>query len=119
MPAGRRRVEHPGRKKTFNFSMLFILATFIGGFAVIGAMEMAGIEQENPLPQVIVKGVALLCAASIVHGLWAYIRLRIYRCPTCGAKTATVDEAYPAIHKFCAACGVEWITGLAHGESLD
>jgi hypothetical protein len=112
-------MEHPARSNAFTRATILAVAAFVGGFAVFVAMTVAGVDQQRPVPQAIAKGVVLLWLASVAYSLWTYIALRIYRCPACGGKTETVADAYPAIHKYCAACNVEWATGLSHSQSLD
>lgn len=115
----RRQMSHPGRERAFARAMILVVALFVGGFVAFAGMAVAGIDQQQPVPQALAKGVALLWLGSVAYSLWAYVSLRIYRCPTCGGKTETVGAAYPAIHKYCAACNVEWVTGLSHSQSVD
>ena len=119
LPAHRRRLEHPKRSRALTRSIVLVVAAFVGGFVVFAGMAVAGVRQDLPIVQAIGKAILLLVVGSAFYSLWTYAALRIYRCPNCGGKTVRVEEMYPAIHKYCAACNVEWITGISHSNSLD
>ena len=93
------------------------MVAFVGGFAIFVAMALLGVPQNAPIPRAIGAGIVLAMLATIVYSLWVHLAIRIYRCPQCGGKTERVDHPHQVIHKYCAPCNVEWITGLRESAS--
>lgn len=99
-------------------AILVPVGAIVGTFVTAIAMNLAGVDMNSSIAQAIGKGALLLVAVSIAYGIWTGPSVVYrYRCPQCGSKTMKVEEALPDIHKYCAACNVEWDTGLRRSES--
>ena len=119
LPAHRRRQEDPKRSRALTRSTVGVVVSFVGGFAAFVAMKLVGVPRGSSVYEAIGTAIIILILASSAYTLWTYVSLRIYRCPRCRGKTVTVEQAHPAIHRYCATCNVEWITGLKVGDPLD
>jgi hypothetical protein len=92
-------------------------ASILAFGAVIAALRIGGASRSEPEVQVAVVASLMLVPAAIFYALFEWVRMRaFYRCPRCGARPARVAAAMPAIHYFCAACNVEWATGLEESD---
>ena len=90
-----------------------IVAFLVGLFA----LRIGGASWSNPEVKVTVVGLLLLIAAAALYMMFEYVRMRaFYRCPRCRARPERVPEALPAVHYFCAACNVEWESGLQESD---
>ena len=57
-------------------------------------------------------------AVSTVNLIYWFLSSKLrYRCPECRAKCSRVDEALPDIYHYCAACNIEWDTGIEESTS--
>ena len=88
--------------------------------AGIALLRIAEASRSDPWVQATVVGLLLLIAAAVVHIYYQVVRMQaFYRCPQCRARPERVLEAQPAIRYFCAACNVEWATGIEDEEYGD
>jgi protein-S-isoprenylcysteine O-methyltransferase Ste14 len=86
-------------------------------FGALVVLKTAGASWSNPAVKAIVVGLLLLVAGSAAYILFEFVRMRaFYRCPQCRTRAARVLEAQPKVRYFCAACKVEWETGLEESD---
>ena len=95
-------------------------AMFFGGsmltvFASLGAIIVFR-EKSWAAPEIVLLFGLIGVAVSSVYLIYWFLSFKLsYRCPECRAKCLRVDEALPNIHYYCAACNIEWDTGLEEG----
>lgn len=111
----RRVQQDPARSRSMNRAILLCVGAFAVGFTVSFGTRLAGVPKESVAAHRVDAAVAVVVGASILYALWKYAATLIFRCPRCGGRTVGVDAALPEIHKYCAACNVEWVTGFEHG----
>ena len=116
-PKGKRpkrkvRVDHARTAGVQRAAKMFG-ASILAFFAALFLLKIAGASWSDPEVKVTVVGLLLLVAGTALYVFFEFVRMRaFYRCPRCRTRPARVLEAQPAVRYFCAACNVEWDTGL-------
>ena len=98
-------------------------AFFFGGsmltvFASLGAIIVFR-DKAWAAPEIMLLFGLIGVAVSSVYLIYWFLSFRLsYRCPECRGKCRRVDDALPDIHYYCAACSIEWDTGLKEGSAV-
>lgn len=114
-PKPERRADRAAARKFTAGAVLFAAGMLLTGGAILGII-LAGQNAPDALLLLLMTGL-LVVFASVINLVYRFLSIRLYRCPQCRQRLPQVHEACPAIIYYCAACNVEWDTGLHEARS--
>ncbi len=109
----RKDLQSPG--KMLRVALLFG-GSMLTVFASLGAIIVFR-EKSWAAPEIVLLFGLIGVALSSLYLIYWFLSFKLsYRCPKCRAECLRVDEALPNIQHYCAACNIEWDTGLEEGN---